>query len=142
MDTTKSGGIDISKKRKDGWSARVTGDFDSELLVDIFDDLDSEEAQLIAEVQDVLEALLVKADVNAETREIIWEGGRILTLRDSIQRLARECRQYSFEMLERQFIMWLQHFPPESYSQAQLDEYEGLSEQWLDDYASEFGFRR
>ena len=132
----------IAKSRKDGWSVQVTEDFESELLGDIFDDLDSEEIQLGFEVQDVLQELLIKAEVNAKAREIIWEEGQILSLRDSIERLAREFPQYPFEVLERQFTVWLEHFPPESYSQAQLDEYEALSDRWLDDYASEFGFDR
>ena len=132
----------IAKKRKDGWSVRATGDFDSELLDDIFDDLDSEDVQLAFEVQDVVQELMIKAEVNAKAREIIWEDGQILSLRDSIERLGRECPQYPFEVLERQFVVWLEHFPPQSYSQAQLDEYEALSDRWLDDYAREFGFDR
>jgi hypothetical protein len=120
----------------------VTGGFDSELLGDIFDDLDSQEVQLAFEVQDVLQELLMKADVNAKARDIIWEDGQILSLRDSVHRLVQECPQYPFEILERQLNLWLEHFPPESYSQAQLDEYEALSDLWLDDYAQEFGFDR
>ena len=132
----------IAKKRKEGWSVRATGDFDSELLDDIFDDLDSEEVQLAFEVQDVVQELMIKADVNAKAREIIWEDGQILTLRDSIERIGRQYPQYPFEMLERQFTVWLEHFSPESYSQTQLDEYEALSDLWLDDYAREFGLKR
>lgn len=132
----------IAKKRKDGWSVGVTGDFDSEFLGDILDDLDSEENQLAFEVQGVLQELLTHVDVNATSREITWEDGQILSLRDSIHRLAKECPRYPFDMLERQFIVWLEHFPPESYSQAQLDEYETLSDRWLDDYAREFGLLR
>ncbi len=94
------------------------------------------------EVQDVVQELMIKVDVNAKTREIIWEDGQILSLRDAIERLGRECPQYFFEMLERQFIVWLEHFPPESFSQDQLDVYEALSDRWLDDYAQEFGFDR
>lgn len=120
----------------------MTGDFGSDLLDDIFEALESEKVQLAFEVQDVLEDLLIKADVNANAREVIWEDRQILSLRESIQRLVRECPQYPFEILERQFILWLEHFPPESYSRAQLDEYEVLSDQWLHDYAREFGFRR
>ena len=120
----------------------MTGDFDSEFLGDIFDDLDSEETQRAFEVQDVLQTLLAHAEVNAKTREITWEDGQQLSLRDSIHRLAQECPQYPLEMVERQFIVWLEHFPPESYSQAQLDEYEVLSDRWLDDYARQFGCDR
>ena len=68
----------IAKKRKDGWSVRATGDFDDELLGNIFDELDSEEIQLDFEVQDVLQELLIKAEVNARAREIIWEDGQNL----------------------------------------------------------------
>jgi hypothetical protein len=132
----------IAKNRKDGWSVSVTGDFDSEFLGDIFDDLDSQEVQLAFEVQDVLQELLMKADVNAKARDIIWGDGQILSLRDSVYRLVQECPQYPFEILQRQLTLWLEHFPPESYSQAQLDEYEALSDLWLDDYAREFGFNR
>jgi hypothetical protein len=100
----------------------VTGDFDSELLGDIFDDLDSEEIQLAFEVQDVLQERLIQADLNPKAREIMWEDGQRLSLRDSIQRLGQQCPQYPFEMLERQFTVWLEHFPPQYYSQAQLAE--------------------
>ena len=68
----------------------MTGGFGDDILADIWEDLESEEVQLAFEVQGVLEVLLVKADVNAKAREIIWEDGQILSLRDSIQRLARE----------------------------------------------------
>ena len=132
----------IARKRKHSWSVQVTGDFDNELLSDIFDELDSEEIQLAFEVQDVLQERLIKADVNAKAREIIWEDGHVLSLRESIKRVGEEYPQYPLAILERQFTVWLEHFPPESYSQAQLDEYEALSDKWLDDYAREFGFDR
>jgi len=132
----------IAKNKKDGWSVRVTGGFDGEFFADIFDDLDSEENQLAYEVQDVLRERLKQADVNAAAREIIWDDGQLLSLRDSTQRFAQECPQYPFAVVERQFIVWLEDFPPESYSQAQLDEYEALSERWLDDYARQVGLLR
>ena len=132
----------IARKRKHSWSVQVTGDFDNELLSDIFDELDSEAIQLAFEVQDVLQERLIKADVNAKAREIIWEDGQVLSLKDSIERVGEEYPQYPVAILERQFTVWLEHFPPESYSQAQLDEYEALSDKWLDDYAREFGFDR
>ena len=80
--------------------------------------------------------------MNAKAREILWEDSQVLSLRDSIERVAKEYPQYPFDILERQFTVWLEHFPPESYSQAQLDEYEALSDQWLDDYAREFEYNR
>ena len=70
----------------------MTGDFDSEFLGDIFDDLNSPEIQLAFEVQDVLQELLIKADVNAKARDIIWEDGQILSLRDSIYGSSRNIR--------------------------------------------------
>jgi len=45
-------------------------------------------------------------------------------------------------MLERQLTVWLEHFPPEYYSQAQLAEYEAPSDRWLDEYAKQFKFDR
>lgn len=101
--------------------------------------MNSEENQLAFEVQDVVEELLVQADVNATAREVIWEDGQRLSLRDSIQRIGRECPQYPFDMVQQQFIIWLENFAPESYSQAQWDEYEALSKRWIDDYAQKFG---
>ena len=100
----------------------MRGDFDSERLGDSFDDLDSEEIQLAFEVQDVLQERLIQADLKPKAREIIWEDGQRLCLRDSIQRLGQQCPQYPFEMLERQFTVWSEHFPPQYYSQAQLAE--------------------
>ena len=49
----------IAKKKKDSGSVQVTGDFDSEWLGDIFDDLDSEEIPLNFAVQDVLQERLM-----------------------------------------------------------------------------------
>jgi len=49
----------------------VTGDFDSERLCDIFDDLDSEEIQLAFEVQDVLQELSLPAREVRSTRRVV-----------------------------------------------------------------------
>jgi hypothetical protein len=137
----------IAKRKKDGWSTGLTAGFinsfqDNEFPGDIFDDLNSEETEIAFEAQDVLRELLIRADVNATAREIIWEDGQRLSLGDSIKRSHRECPQYPFEIVQRQFIVWLEDFDPEFDSQAQWDEYEAISEQWLDDYAQEFGLFR
>lgn len=137
----------IAKRKKDGWGTSLTTGFinralESEFPADIFDDLNSEETELAFEAQHVLRELLIRADVNATAREIIWEDGQRLSLGDSIQRSHRECPQYPFEILQRQFIVWLEDFVPEFDSRAQWDEYEAISERWLDDYAQEVGLFR
>jgi hypothetical protein len=132
----------IANKTKDGWSVRVTGEFDSAFLTDIFEDLDAEENQPAFELQGVLIERMADAGVDAQTRDILWADGQRLSLRASIERLGREYPGYPFDLLERQFIVWLESFSPESYTQAQLDELDTLCEDWLDDYAREYGFDR
>lgn len=130
----------IAKNRKDGWSVRATGGGDSPLFDDIFDDLDSEENELALEARYTLGQLLNRADVDAKAREIIWSNGERLSIRESIERLCQGCAQYRFEMVELQFVFWLMEFSPESNSQAQSDEYEALTERWLDEYSRQYGF--
>lgn len=129
-----------AKKRKDGWSVRATGGGDSPLFEDFFDDLDSEQNELALEARYTLCQLLNRADVDAKAREIIWSNGERLSIRQSIQRLSQGCPQYRFEMVELQFVFWLMEFSPESNSQAQSDEYEALTERWLDEYSRQYGF--
>ena len=137
----------IAKRKKDGWGTGLTAGFinsalESEFPADIFDDLNSEENELEFEALDVLRERLTRADVNATDREIIWEDGQRLSLADSIQRSHREYPEYPFEVVQRQFIAWLEEFDPKFDSQAQWDDYETVSERWLDDYAQEFGLLR
>jgi len=134
----------IAKRKKDGWGTGLTTGFinsalESEFPADFFDDLNSEETELEFEAQDVLRELLIQADVDATAREIIWADGQRLSLGDSIQRCHRECPQYPFEIVQRQFIVWLGDFDPQFDSRAQWDEYDAISQRWLDDYAQEFG---
>ena len=65
----------------------------------------------------------------------------LLTPSRSVRRGGRH-RKEEKRRLERQFTVWLEHFPPEYYSQAQLAEYEAPSDRWLDEYAKQFKFDR
>ena len=117
----------------------MPGEFDGPFAEDIFADLNSEENELAFEARYDLSQLLLRADVDARVRVIIWESGERLSIRESVQRLSQMFPEYPFETLELQFVFWLMGFYDESPSQAQIDEYEELTEPWVKEYSRRYG---
>ena len=117
----------------------MPGEFDGLFAEDIFADLNSEENELVFEARYDLSQLLLRADVDARVRVIIWESGERLSIRESVQRLSQVFPEYPFETLELQFVFWLMGFYDESPSQAQIDEYEELTEPWVEEYSRRCG---
>jgi len=101
----------------------------------LFEYLDSPRGQLADEVRDVTWQLLEKVDVDATERKLIWEDGRRLSIDESVQRIHAQYPHYPVDLIEGRLISWLQmEFAPKSYSQAQLDELDQLTEKWVDDH--------
>lgn len=118
----------------------MPGEFDGPFAEDIFADLNSEENELALEIRYELSELLIRADVDARARVIIWDSGERLSIRESVQRLSQEFPECPFEMLEMQFVSWLLGFYDESPSRAQIAEYEELTEPWVKQYSRQYGF--
>ena len=52
-----------------------------------------------------------------------------------MQRTHRDNPEFPVEMIETRLISWLEmEFAPETYSQEQLDEFDRLTEKWVDDH--------
>jgi len=101
----------------------------------LFEYMDSPEGQLADEVREVTWQLLEKVDVDANKRKLIWEDGQRLSIAESVQRIHGECQEYPAEMIEFSLITWLEsEFAPKTYSQAQLDELDRLTEEWVDEH--------
>ena len=95
----------------------------------------SDEGQLSNEVRDSVWRLLEKADVDAKKRKIIWEDGQRLSIAESGQRLHAHDPDLPRALIEAHLIGWLEmEFAPPTYSQAQLDELDRLTEKWIEDH--------
>jgi hypothetical protein len=138
----------MAKKRKDGWSVRVTGEFDNDLDEEIFEELKnhsflggffewmgSPDGQLCDEVTQAVWQRLKTVDVDAANRKLLWEDGSLLGIEESVQRLNLEYPQFPLEPIESSLTSWLEmEFSPESYSQEQLDELDRLTAAWVKDH--------
>ena len=103
----------MAKKRKDGWSVRVTGEFDNDLDEEIFEELKnhsflggffewmgSPDGQLCDEITQAIWQRLKTVDVDAANRKLLWEDGSLLGIEESVQRLNLEYPQFPLESIE------------------------------------------
>jgi hypothetical protein len=79
---------------------------------------------------DQLEAVTI----DARQRHLIWPDGQCLSLIESAARIHTEEPELPAKLIESKIISWLESFAPESYTPAQLDELDRLTEQWIDDH--------
>ena len=101
----------------------------------LFEYMDSPEGQLADEVREVTWQLLENVDVDAADRKFIWEDGIRRSIDESVQRIQGQRPKYPVDLLESFLIAWLEgEFEPESYSQAQLNELDQLTAEWVDDH--------
>jgi len=101
----------------------------------LFEYMDSPEGQLADEVREVTWQLLEKVDVDAADRKLIWQDRSRLSIDESVQRIHAHCPKYPVDLIESFLIVWIEgEFEPESYSQAQMDELDRLTAEWVDDH--------
>ena len=101
----------------------------------LFEYMDSPEGQLADEVREVTWQLLEKVDVDAADHKLIWEDGVRRSIDESVQRIHAQCPEYPVDLIDSYLIAWLEmEYTPESYSQAQLDELDQLTAEWVDDH--------
>ena len=101
----------------------------------------SPEGQQCIEVHDVLWDLLEGVQLDAKQRQLIWPGAKRtarkerLDLDQSVQRIQKMYPNLPGDEIEEFLLDWIDGgYDPENYSQAQLDELDKLTEQWVADH--------
>jgi hypothetical protein len=108
---------------------------DNPFLDGLFEWMDSPEGQKSIEVRDVLWNLVEHAQLDAEQRKLIWPDEERLDLEQSIQRVQKKYPDFPRDEVEEFLLDWIDMgYDPENYSQAQLDELDGLTERWVADH--------
>ena len=108
---------------------------DNPFIEGLFEFMASPEGELADEVREVTWQLLEKVDVDATDRRLIWADGRRLTIDESVRRLQEHCPDYPVDLIEDCLIVWIEgEFIPENDSQEQMDEFDRLTGEWIEDY--------
>jgi hypothetical protein len=101
----------------------------------LFEWMDSPEGQQSIEVRDVLWNLLEGVQLDAKQRKLIWPNVERLDLEQSIERVLKKYPDFTRSEVEEFLLDWIDMgYDPENYSQAQLDELDSLTEQWVADH--------
>ena len=101
----------------------------------LFEWMDSPEGQQSIEVRDVLWNLLEDVQLDAKQRKLIWPDAERLDLEQSIERVLKKYPDFPRNEVEEFLLDWIDMgYDPENYSEAQLDELDSLTEQWVADH--------
>ena len=104
-------------------------------LEDLLEWRDSPEGQQYAEFADVLCDLMEGVDLDAAQRRFIWPDGERLNLDQSAAYIHKQYPDAHRDWIEEYLIGWIETgYAPEHYSQAQLDELDRLTAQWVEDH--------
>jgi hypothetical protein len=134
----------MSKDKWD-WNKKLLEEelFQNMAFVDaLFETTHSPEGDLSSEVRETLWPLLETLHVDAKQRKIIWPDGKRLDLDESVQNMHADYSDFPRELIESRLISWLEmEYAPESHSPEQLDEFDRLTERWIDDQYPQSGAR-
>jgi hypothetical protein len=64
---------------------------------------------------------------------LIWPDAQRLDLEQSIQRVQTKYPDFPRDEVQEFLLNWVDSYDPENYSQAQLDEFDSLTERWIAD---------
>jgi hypothetical protein len=129
----------MGKKRKPSWSSNGDEEGDSifannPFIEGMFEWMDSPEGQRCREIDDALANLLEKLDLDIKERLLIWRDKARLTLDQSVQRISKLHPGFSHDEIRDAIIDWIElgFDLPETLSDAQRDQLDGLACQWVD----------
>jgi hypothetical protein len=104
-------------------------------LEDLLEWRDSPEGQQFAELADALCDLMEDVHLDTAQRRFIWPDGKRLDLDQSVARTHKQYPDFRRDWIEEYLIDWIDmDYAPEHYSQAQLDELDRLTAQWIADH--------
>jgi hypothetical protein len=131
-------GPDPCEEPMASWSKEDPQDsiFENNPFIDgFFEWMDSPEGEQYTEISQTIWALMKGVQLDARTRKVIWPDAERLDLEQSIQRIQKLHPDFPREAIEESLINWIEmDYAPETYSEAQLDELDRLTQRWIADY--------
>ncbi len=132
----------MGKARKKSWSsnggdAAQAGNIfvNNPFLDGLFEYMNSPEAELQSEVDEVIWQLLEEVQVDAEKRLLLWPGAQQLTLDQSVERLQKLYPDYPRELIDDSLLGWLEMgYAPEGISAEQMDVLDKQTALWVKDH--------
>jgi hypothetical protein len=131
----------MGKPRKKSWSSNGNEEEEDSLFANkfFFEGLLAQkgtpEARQHEEIANALWDLLEDVQLDARQRTLIWPDAERLDLKQSIQRIQKQCPAIPRDRIEDFMLFWLKVcHDPQNYSQAQLDELNELTGRWVADY--------
>jgi hypothetical protein len=87
------------------------------------------------EAEQIIWDLMEDVQLDAKHRKFIWPDAERLDLEQSVQRIRKQYQDIPADQIEELLIDWIDMgYAPENYSQAQLDEFDKLTERWISDH--------
>jgi len=114
-----------------GWGTNKT------ILID--ETIDEEELLWLEESSEVLDyvwsVLREGVEVDEVNRKIVWPDGGRLSIPETVQRLHRQFPDFRQDDIEGRVLSWLElEYVPQNYTPAQMDKFEELVCNWVDEY--------
>ena len=114
----------------------VPGD---DLLVRLFQWLDTEEGMSSMKAVDHVAAALEGVDLDTKERRIVWPDGRRLTIDQTVRRIQNKIAM-DFHLIESHVICWLEmRFEPNALDQKQMEDFEVQINEWIKAHKQEKG---
>lgn len=108
---------------------------DNPFIEGIFEWMDSPEGERHLEISDVLSNLMQGVHLDARERKLIWPATERLDIEQSVRRIQKLRRDFHVDEIEEFIVDWIDMgYAPESYSPAQFDELDKLTERWVADH--------
>ena len=90
-------------------------------------------------MHEALWSLLETLHVDAKKRQLIWPDGQRLNFDGSVQNILADYPQFPSQLIEFRLISWMEmDYVPENYSPKQLDQFDRLTERWVDELDKRF----
>jgi hypothetical protein len=114
----------------------VPGD---DLLVSLFQWLDTEEGMTSMRALDEVAVALEGVDLDVEKRRIVWPDGKRLTI-DQTARRIRNKTATDLRVVETHLMCWMaMRFEPKGLDRKQMEAFEFRINQWVEDHKREQG---
>ena len=101
------------------------------------EDLDESDDSREALSEEVLEEVwqrLQNVQLDARGRLFLWPDKKALTFNESAQHLQEQFPSFPRELIETHMIGWIEmEYVPQGHTEKQLDEFERLTDKWVDE---------
>ena len=110
-----------------------------DLLVSLFQWLDTEEGMTSMRAIDEVAEALEGVDLDVEKRRIVWPDGKSLTIDQTARRIRNKIAA-DFQALESHVMCWMEmRFEPKGLDRKQMEAFEVRINQWIEDHKREQG---